>query len=285
MAATITERQRDAFTAHGLLRLPGFVPECLLAPAHDAVLRAVSRHPAGAPLLRDGEWQLGSLEREGGVAAGANLAKGAKRARALREVFTADLRETIQALLGARSLATLGPPSLLFTLPNARAWTVPRRIWHVDLPRLPLPGTPGIQAFAFLDDVAPGGAGTLVAIGSHRLLNDRGFVRSKHVKRALKREQWFRDLFGDEAEDRLRFMERGGRVGDVDVRVAELHGEAGDVALTDIRLLHTLAPNTADVPRMMATQRYLREDAWALLGQGGQDGQGRPEEEQRRCSD
>jgi len=285
MAATITERQRDAFAAHGLLRLPRFVPEALLAPARDAVLRAVSRHPAGASLLRAGEWQLRGLERDGDVAAGANLAKGAKRARALREVFTADLGETIQALLGAHSLATLGPPSLLFTLPNARDWTVPRRIWHVDLPRLPLPGTPGIQAFAFLDDVAPGGGGTLVATGSHRLLNGLGFVRSKHVKRALKREQWFRDLFGDDCEDRLRFMGRGGRVGDVDVQVAELHGKAGDVALTDIRLLHTLAPNTADVPRMMATQRYLREDAHALLGQGGRDGQGRPEEEQRRCSD
>ena len=283
MAAIITDRQRDSFAVHGLLRLPGFVPECLLAPARDAVLRAVSRHPAGARLLRDGEWQLRGLERDGDVAAGANLAKGAKRARALRKVFTADLRETIQNLLGACSLATLGPPSLLFTLPNARDWTVPRSVWHVDLPRLPLPGTPGVQAFAFLDDVAPSGGGTLVAAGSHRLLNDRGFVRSKHVKRTLKREQWFRDLFGDEAEDRLRFMERGGRIGDVDVRVAELHGKAGDVALTDIRLLHTLAPNTADVPRMMATQRYLREDAWALLGQGGQGA--RPEEEQRRCSD
>ena len=286
MAPTITEHQRDAFARLGLLRLPGFLPEDLVAPAREAVLRAVSRSEAGAELLRNGEWQLGSLARDGDVAAGSNLAKGAKRARALREVFNAALRQAIQSLLGGCALSTFANvPSLLFTLPNAREWTVPRSIWHVDLPRLPLSGVPGVQAFAFLDDVPPGGGGTLVVAGSHRLLNDSGFVRSKHVKRALKREPWFRDLFSRHSEDRLRFMERGGRIGDVEVQVAELHGKAGDVALTDIRLLHTLAPNTSDTPRMMATQRYLREDAHALLVQRGQPDQPDREEERRQCSD
>lgn len=281
-ALAIGEREREVFASRGLLRLPGFLPEELLAPARDVVRRRIAGNPAGARLLRDGEWHLRDMARDGGVVAGSILVKGAKRSRALRDVFSKDLREAVQTLLGERSLATLGAPSLLFTLPNAHSWTVPRSIWHVDLPRLPLPGIPGIQAFVFLEDVAPGGGGTLVVTGSQRLLNERGFLRSKQLKRALKREPWFRELFSRDGADRLRFMERCGRIGDVEVQVAELHGKAGDVALTDIRLLHTLAPNASDVPRMMATQRYLREDAHALLVQRGQPDQ---EEERRRCSD
>lgn len=198
--------------------------------------------------------------------AGAPLAKGAKKARALREVFTAPLLGRIEALLGEPAAPTLAKvPGLLFTLPNARAWTVPRSIWHVDLPRLAVAGVPGIQAFVFLDEVPPGSGGTLVVTGSHRLLNDRGFLRSKQIKRALKREPWFAALFGDRAGDRRRFLQSGGRVGDVEVQVAELHGKAGDVALTDIRLLHTLAPNASAQPRMMLTQRYLSERAQAEM--------------------
>ena len=267
-ALAIGEREREAFAARGLLRLPGFLPEELLVPARDVVRRTIAGNPAGARLLRDGEWHLRDMARDGGVVAGSNLVKGAKRSRALRDVFSKDLREAVQTLLGERSLATLGAPSLLFTLPNAHSWTVPRSIWHVDLPRLPLRGIPGIQAFVFLEDVAPGGGGTLVVTGSQRLLNERGFLRSKQLKRALKREPWFRDLFGDAGEDRLRFMCRA-RLGEVEVQVVELHGKAGDVALTDLRLLHTLAPNAAAVPRMMATQRYLRADANAQLAAKG----------------
>ena len=41
--------------------------------------------------------------------------------------------------------------------------------------------------------------------------------------------------------------------------MVELHGEPGDVFLTDLRLLHTLAPNASRVPRLMVTQRFLLE--------------------------
>ena len=40
----------------------------------------------------------------------------------------------------------------------------------------------------------------------------------------------------------------------------ELIGEPGDVYFIDLRLLHTGAPNAADRPRMMATDRFLRAD-------------------------
>jgi hypothetical protein len=38
-----------------------------------------------------------------------------------------------------------------------------------------------------------------------------------------------------------------------------MHGEPGDVFLMDMRMLHTLAPNAAHVPRMMVTQRFVLE--------------------------
>ena len=266
MATTIAAAERETFERRGLLQLRGLLPHEVIAPARDAVLRAVSRNREGAALVRDRQWHLDGLPRDGGVAAGAPLAKGAKKARALREVFTAALRGRVEALLGQPAAPTLSEhPSLLFTLPNAQAWTVPRSIWHVDLPRLPVAGVPGVQAFVFLDDVPPTGGGTLVVTGSHRLLNDRGYLRSKQIKRTLKREPWFAALFSEGCPDRHQFLGSGGRVGDVEVQVAELHGNAGDVALTDLRLLHTLAPNASSQPRMMLTQRYLSERADAEL--------------------
>lgn len=148
MATTISAAERETFERRGLLELRGFLPNEVIAPARDAVLRAVSRNREGLGLVRDGQWHLDEWPRDGGVAAGAPLAKGAKKARALREVFTAALRGRIEALLGQPAAPTLSEhPSLLFTLPNAQAWTVPRSIWHVDLPRLPVAGVPGVQAF------------------------------------------------------------------------------------------------------------------------------------------
>ena len=264
--SSITPDERETFDRRGLLHLHGFLPHEVIAPARDAVLRAVSRSREGAALVRDGQWHLDGWLRNGGVAAGAPLAKGAKHARALREVFTTALRERIEALLGEPAAPTLTKhPALLFTLPNAQAWTVPRSVWHVDLPRLPGAGVPGVQAFVFLGDVPPTGGGTLVVTGSHRLLNDRGFLRSKQIKRALKREPWFAALFSEGCPDRQRFLRPGGRAGDVELQVAELHGKAGDVALTDLRLLHTLAPNASHQPRIMLTQRYLSERASEAL--------------------
>ena len=154
---------------------------------------------------------------------------------------------------------------MLLTLPNADAWTLPHGIWHLDLPRLPRPGIPGLQAFAFLDAVPPGGGGTLVVRGSHRLLNDRSFARSKQVKRLLKREPWFAALMRRGEGDRQRFLDAPAEVRGVPVQVVELHGKPGDVVLTDLRLLHTIAPNASAAPRLMATQRYLRAEAAAQL--------------------
>lgn len=51
--------------------------------------------------------------------------------------------------------------------------------------------------------------------------------------------------------------------------MVELTGNPGDVFLTDLRLLHTLSPNTRRTPRIMATQRYLLESVRTKIYGGG----------------
>ena len=258
--ALIDERQRQALAEDGLLRLPAFLPTTVVDAARAAVRRVLGRHG----FWQDGAWHLPD-DRQGQHQAG-KLARSIGKAKAVAALFTPDLERTVMALLDGASVRTLtATPTLLFTPPNAATWTVPHNAWHLDMPRLPTPGVPGLQAFAFLDSVPPGGGGTLVVGGSHRLLNDRGSVRSRNVKRLLKREPWFRDLMGRQATDRSRFLTAPARVCGIPVQVAELHGEPGDVVLTDLRLLHTIAPNASNVPRLMATQRYLRPEAAAQL--------------------
>jgi hypothetical protein len=129
--------------------------------------------------------------------------------------------------------------------------------------------------FTFLDTVAPGGGGTLVVAGSHRLLNESRRISSKQLKKRLKREPYFRDLMSKHFADRRRFIRECGRVGDVELQVVELHGQPRDLYLMDLRILHTLAPNAARVPRIMVTQRFLLEALRdAVYGKAGLDDSG-----------
>ena len=49
-------------------------------------------------------------------------------------------------------------------------------------------------------------------------------------------------------------------VGNVALQVMELTGAPGDGYLVDLRTLHSGAPNAADRPRMMITDRFIRAD-------------------------
>jgi len=158
-------------------------------------------------------------------------------------------------------------PQVLFSLPNADEWTVPTG-WHVDAPRLASGRRPGVQLFAFLDTVEARGGGTLVVSGSHRLFNDGRFILAKELARLLRREDFFRALYSEApapAGERARLLGHVGAVGEVALEVVELTGAPGDAYLTDLRLLHAVAPNAAARPRMMATHRFWRADVIAEL--------------------
>jgi ectoine hydroxylase-related dioxygenase (phytanoyl-CoA dioxygenase family) len=63
-------------------------------------------------------------------------------------------------------------------------------------------------------------------------------------------------------------LEQTGAVADVALEVVELTGAPGDAYLTDLRLLHTAAPNATDRPRVMATHRFVRAGVMRELAEG-----------------
>jgi hypothetical protein len=258
----ITEAQMEAFRDRGIIRLEKLIPESIVKPARDLCYEELERQG----LWRNGGWR-GDPQMSARL--GSDMLKGLKRRTKKAESYRAlDIPAVVDAarqLVGGRALRALtNRPQILCTPPNAKEWVVPHKVWHLDVPRLGTLGLPGAQMFSFIDSVPPKAGGTLVAMGSHRLLNDRGRVRSKDVKRILRREEpWFRDLLRPASDDRERFFGETRSAGDVGLRVFELCGEPGDVFLMDLRMLHSLAPNASQKPRLMITQRYFIE---SLLG-------------------
>jgi ectoine hydroxylase-related dioxygenase (phytanoyl-CoA dioxygenase family) len=124
---------------------------------------------------------------------------------------------------------------------------------------------PGVQIFAFLETVESGGGGTLAVTGSHRLSNGGVRISSSDLRKKLKQEPYFAELMANKTEDRLHFLREAGHVGNVALQVVEMTGEPGDVYFMDLRLFHTIAPNTRPIPRLMLTQRYLVESARIAL--------------------
>ncbi|MYE14581.1 MAG: phytanoyl-CoA dioxygenase family protein [Gammaproteobacteria bacterium] len=263
--------RRACFDDLGVVRIRGVIPAGRVAAARDRVQRAL----VAEGLVSDGAWvgplydvldpETARMDDVRAFTAAAKAVRKRSKGGALHALFGEEVTAAAQELVSGRALEPSPPMAqLLFTPPGATSWTVPGRVWHVDLPRVGSGKSPGVQAFTFLEPVRSEEGGTLVVAGSHRLLNDapRG---SKEIKRALRREPWFRELMSGRnasvrGRDRRTFLTEAGSVGGVPVHVVELTGEPGDVCFTDLRLLHTLAPNPGPRPRLMATQRFTFSD-------------------------
>ncbi len=259
----LSEAQREAFRARGVVKVPGLLAADVVRSALDLVMGGLER----AGVCDQGRWTAPRLNGLADMARQSKLTKPLKQSVRNHAVFNAlcgtEVEAAARALLDDREVSCPVPrPQLLFTPPNAESWALPRKLWHVDAPRLGAAGCPGVQAFLFLQFVAPGGGGTVVAAGSHRYLNDCGKVRSKDIKKRLRTEHpFFRELMNraqpeGNAVDEARLMALT-QDGDIPLQVVELTGEPGDVWFTDLRLLHSLAPNSSDQPRLMVTQRYF----------------------------
>lgn len=145
---------------------------------------------------------------------------------------------------------------------SGTAWDVPASGWHLDsqgdLEELTM-----VVVFTHLAPVRPRGGGTLVMTGSHRLTTpagpqaDNAPVRSAEVKAHLRTmHPWLRDLWttGSDADRIHRYLAAGAVINGVHVRAEELTGEPGDAVIMHPRLLHTMAPNSLNAPRMMLLQ-------------------------------
>ncbi len=216
-----------------------------------------------AGVYRQGKWCLDHVDKLGWPLGGAHLVKRISKSRHFGEVMTDELLAVVDELLEGEPVSPmLDRPQLLFTLPNASQWTVPHNIWHLDMPRVTSGRLSGVQAFVCVDEVPPGGGGTLVVAGSHRFCNEVGRqVSSKAVKRRLKRIEYFKMLMNKDLPDRAELLGERWEAEGIPVEVIELSGAAGDVYFTDMRVLHTLSPNTANRPRIVLTQRFFLKSA------------------------
>jgi ectoine hydroxylase-related dioxygenase (phytanoyl-CoA dioxygenase family) len=118
-----------------------------------------------------------------------------------------------------------------------------------------------VRTFALLATHLPGGGGTLVVAGSHRLVT----ALAEHIalpsrstatavaKKALASDPWFKELFdSDHQPGRLdRLMNDGAVVNGIPVRVVELTGGPGDVFVMHPWTLHAVSPNRRGTPRLM----------------------------------
>jgi len=152
---------------------------------------------------------------------------------------TPGMLEKMEALAGT-TLIPANDAQLLLSLPNQGKWTLDALDWHVDVASAGPDSSPGIQVFAILDDLAPQGGATLALAGSHKLDRTKPAIRDfqKKLKRSATRDM---------------------TVDGMDLSVLEMTGQAGDVYLMDMRLLHTPSINATKRPRMMATARYFTQ--------------------------
>ena len=190
---TLTAHQYEEFERRGLLRLEGLLSAERVGAAREAVLRPLER----LGLWWDGAWRLDRWPKPQWPASGLKTARviGNKRPELEALIEEPALLAVVDRLLEGRPFdrGIYKRPQLLFTLPNIETWALPAG-WHLDVPRLASGEGPGVQVFIFLDAVGPGGGGTLVIAGSHRLLNDGRFHKTGKVMKTLRREGFFADL-------------------------------------------------------------------------------------------
>lgn len=255
ISPALSPEQRRRFDERGLVRLEGAVaPHAAEAMADRLWTDLAARFGA-----RRNDPMTWSDERPAAFRAlqdsGAFEAMGSPR-----------VREALDELMGPEAWTEptkWGQPLVSFP-GHATAWTVPHKSWHLDGPATPHAGSHirmG-RVFVILAPLARRGGGTLIAEGSHKIvqaITDRHgrALSSGEMRAQLQAEHpWFRDLEapGEPAERIARFMETDTPALGTALRLAEMTGEPGDVWLMHPDCLHAAAPNVLKTPRLALTQ-------------------------------
>lgn len=186
--------------------------------------------------------------------------KTSKRSRVFEPILSSAVSAALDRLFGeSRWMAPKHFGNVLVTMPNATEYRVPHRIWHSDFPpTLPTDRLSVVKLWALVDDVAPGGAGTPQLAGSHRLfahyVATTGETDYKRAKFGfLRSHPWLRALTLDDGDPRRNatFMDEGAEIDDVELRVVECSGRAGDIYITHPWVFHSIADNATPRPRFM----------------------------------
>jgi ectoine hydroxylase-related dioxygenase (phytanoyl-CoA dioxygenase family) len=238
----LTADELDVFERDGIVKLPSAFPADAAARMRDALWNELSaRH--GMDRADRSTWHP---TRPTGL-------KTAKSSRAALAVLDPKVRSALDGLLGAWDEPEHAG-QVLVTMPESVPWSVPHRQWHTDVGFERT--QEAVKIWALLGDLEPGGGGTPQVAGSHRIIerfltttDEREFKAVRD--QVLRSDPWFRNLTSERREvDPLAPAELDG----LPVRVVELTGQAGDVYLTHPWILHSIAPNATDAPRMMRSR-------------------------------
>ncbi len=257
----LSDAERSALAVHGFLRRQVFTA-AEAATMQDAIWAAVSRGHA-IDRADAATWRVEHPSRLNHI----------PEAPTFLPIGGDAMRGAIDDCLGAGTWDVprrWGAFHVSFPVPG-REWTVPHTLWHADFPFELAPAPlPGVKVFVFVSDVPTHGGGTLVVVGSHRLIRRiaadaplalRADTRAMRL-RILGSDPWLRALTSpaDRRERVRRFSDEAATIDGVELRVVELTGRAGEIVLTDPWLLHCRAPNGGVAPRFMrSTDIYRRE--------------------------
>ena len=243
----LSQSQIDRFQDRGFLRLPKYVAPGRCAEMLDKTWIRLAK--LGFEKETPETWKCA-------YQAGFRL-KTIRRGLKFPELYTDELRVAARQLLDG-SIAREDTQNLLLTFPDTVTgadWDQEGffpQAWHTDCPRVPQLRSPGIIMLTYIDDVDPAGGGTCILAGSHRLmLSSSKVVRSKHLKRHLRRHEFFNTLLSKDHSPSFDARGLGGIVDDISIEVVELTGQAGDVILVDGRMLHAISSNKTSNPRFM----------------------------------
>lgn len=260
MSSDFMPANRAEFERAGVFRLRGFYDPAETAAMANALWTDLGRR-YGIAQQRPESW---TKERPAQFLA-------LSRSGAFRSLGSDRLAALADAMLGAGAWTRprhWGLP--LVTFPSGGAWDVPHAVWHLDYPGTgSTAAPPAIRVFTFLEPVRRRGGGTPYVAGSHRVVADLvakaappgATMRSADVRAVLGvAEPWFAALFKPGGGDRVqRFMTEAGQARGLPVCVKEMTGEPGDLIVMHPFVLHTVAPNELDTPRMMLVQSLNRE--------------------------
>ncbi len=256
----LTESEFQSFHHTGLLRLQRAVPSDLL----DDMVERVWQLMAGQGIERDDPASWERVHAYFGI-------RGVQKLQALKTVGGSPeqvpaVREALDQIFApAERQPAPHWGQALVTLPVEGEWLLPGNVWHFDHPCRKAAAISGVNVFLLMDDVEPGGGGTLVLENSPQVMaaylatNPKSGTLSEQNKGFLRFDPWLAGLKCRQAERSParndEYMNKGSQVAGVPVRIMELTGQAGDVFITHPALLHAPAMNVRKRPRLMMTQR------------------------------
>ena len=229
----LTPEQKSFFRDNGYLALPAALTKKQVGPIREHILGELKR----LRIWSSGKFLSASIQEIPPFQQVARLSRLIKYPDLQAGIITREVSSAIHSLAETK-LVSAQDAQLLLSLPNQGEWRLDGLNWHVDISSSRISRLPGIQAFVLIDDVRIHGGATLAIVGSHHLgSNEESKKRLHEVLRG-----------GGELQEKLRAS---------DLSILEMTGQAGDVYLMDMRLLHTPSINSTKNVRMMATARYL----------------------------